>query len=158
MNVGELDEVKNDPQAAAALKASHPRLDALQDQYGPMAGAIAPASTGTAMSNSMIEVRLVCVAPSAGKKMGQQTKKVPGEIMADHTAEGHSDQQLTAPFHVFHVSVVHAAIEQMNACRLFGGGQAEVAVSAPVQGASSAASAVSEGWWGESYARQHWGG
>ena len=100
MNVGELDEVKADPQAAAALKALHPRLDALQDQYGPMAGAIAPASTGTAMSNSMIEVRLVCVAPSAGKKMGQQTKKVPGEIMADHTAEGHSDQQLTAPFHV----------------------------------------------------------
>lgn len=78
--LGELDEVKADPQAAAALKASHPRLDTLQDQYGPMAGAIAPASTGTAMSNSMIEVHLVCVAPSAGKKMGQQTKKVPGSL------------------------------------------------------------------------------
>ena len=90
MNAGELDEVKADPQAAAALKASHPRLDALQDQYGPMAGAIAPASTGTALSSSMIEVHLVCVAPSAGKKMGQQTKKVPGELMADCTAEGHT--------------------------------------------------------------------
>lgn len=89
MNVGELDEVKADPQAAAALKASHPRLDALQDQYGPMAGAIAPASTGTALSSSMIEVHLVCVAPSAGKKMGQQTKKVPGELTADRAAEGH---------------------------------------------------------------------
>jgi len=41
VNAGELDEVKADPQAAAALKASHPRLDALQDQHGPMAGAIA---------------------------------------------------------------------------------------------------------------------
>ncbi len=90
MNIGELDEVKADPQAAAALKASHPRLGALQDQYGPMAGAIAPASTGTALSSSMIEVHLVCVAPSAGKKMGQQTKKLPGELMADCTAEGHT--------------------------------------------------------------------
>ncbi|DBB11985.1 hypothetical protein WJX82_006869 [Trebouxia sp. C0006] len=78
--LGELDEVKADPQAAAALKASHPRLDALQDQYGPMAGAIAPASTGTALSSSMVEVHLVCVAPSAGKKMGRQTKKVPGSL------------------------------------------------------------------------------
>ena len=87
MNVGELDEVKADPQAVPALKASHPRLDALQDQYGPMAGAIAPASTGTALSSSMIEVHLVCVAPSAGKKMGRQTKKVPGELIADRAAE-----------------------------------------------------------------------
>jgi len=90
VDVGELDEVKADPQAAAALKASHPRLDALQDQYGPMAGAIAPASTGTALSSSMIEVHLVCVAPSAGKKMGRQTKKVPGELMIDCTAKGHT--------------------------------------------------------------------
>jgi len=88
VNAGELDEVKADPQAAAALKASHPRLDALQDQHGPMAGAIAPASTGTALSTSMIEVHLVCVAPSAGKKMGRQTKKVPGELMPDRPAEG----------------------------------------------------------------------
>lgn len=90
MHVGELDEVKADPQAAAALKASHPRLDALQDQYGPMAGAIAPASTGTALSTSMIEVHLVCVAPSAGKKMGRQTKKVPGKLMAYNTAHKHT--------------------------------------------------------------------
>jgi len=47
-----------------------------------------PASTGTALSTSMIEVHLVCVAPSAGKKMGRQTKKVPGELMPDRPAEG----------------------------------------------------------------------
>ena len=75
--------MKADPQAASALKALHPRLDALQDQYGPMAGAVAPAPTGTALSASMIEVHLVCVAPSAGNKMGRQTKKVPGKLLSE---------------------------------------------------------------------------
>ena len=76
---GELEEAKGNVEAEAALRAAHPRFDALQQQHGPMAGAAAPASTGTALSASMIEVRLVCVAPSAGRKMGQQIKKVPSK-------------------------------------------------------------------------------
>ena len=76
---GELEEAKGNAEAEAALRAAHPRFDALQQQYGPMAGAAAAASTGTALSASMIEVCLVCVAPSAGQKMGQQTKKVPSK-------------------------------------------------------------------------------
>ena len=76
---GELEEVKGNIEAEKALRAAHPRLDALQEQYGPMSGAMAPVRGGTALSASMIEVHLVCVAPSAGKKMGRQTKKVPGK-------------------------------------------------------------------------------
>lgn len=75
---GELEEAKGNAEAEAALRAAHPRFDALQEQYGPMTGAAAPARGGTALSASMLEVHLVCVAPSAGKKMGRQTKKVPG--------------------------------------------------------------------------------
>lgn len=76
--VGELEEAKGNAEAEATLRAAHPRLDALQEQYGPMTGAAAPARGGTALSASMIEVHFICVAPSAGKKMGRQTKKVPG--------------------------------------------------------------------------------
>lgn len=77
---GELEEAKGNGEAEAALRAAHPRFDALQEQYGPMTGAAAPARGGTALSASMLEVHLVCVAPSAGKKMGRQTKKVPGNV------------------------------------------------------------------------------
>lgn len=76
---GELEEAKGNAEAEAALRAAHPRFDALQEQYGPMTGAAAPTRGGTALSASMLEVHLVCVAPSAGKKMGRQTKKVPGD-------------------------------------------------------------------------------
>ena len=43
-----------------------------------MTGTAAPAQGCQALSASMLEVHLVCVAPSAGKKMGRQTKKLPG--------------------------------------------------------------------------------
>ena len=75
---GEFQEAKGNAEAEAALRAAHPRFDALQEQYGPMTGTAAPAQGGTALSASMLEVHLVCVAPSAGKKMGRQIKKVPG--------------------------------------------------------------------------------
>lgn len=69
-----------EPDKKAELKALHPRLDALEQQYGPMAGAVAHRPTATALTGSMLEVHLTCVAPSAGKKMGRQTKKIPGEL------------------------------------------------------------------------------
>ena len=82
--IGALEDAKGDPKAQAALHAVHPRFETLQVRYGPMAGAAAPAPTGTTLSASMIEVHLVCVAPSAGKKMGRQSKKVPGKSQATH--------------------------------------------------------------------------
>lgn len=75
--LGELSEAEEGK--TAELKALHPRLDALEAQYGPMAGAVAHRATAISLSSSMLEVHLVCVAPSAGKKMGRQTKKIPGE-------------------------------------------------------------------------------
>ena len=77
---GKIHEARGNAEAEAALRGAHPRFDALQEQYGPMTGTAAPAQGGTALSASMLEVHLVCVAPSAGKKMGRQTKKVPGNI------------------------------------------------------------------------------
>lgn len=77
---GEIQEAKGNDDAEAALRCAHPRFDALQEQYGPMTGTAVPAQGGTALSASMLEVHLVCVAPSAGKNMGRQTKKVPGNI------------------------------------------------------------------------------
>lgn len=86
---GEFQQAKGNAEAEATLRVAHPRFDALQEQYGPMTGTAAPAQGGTALSASMIEVHLVCVAPSAGKKMGRQTKKVPGKTHCHAGLEGH---------------------------------------------------------------------
>lgn len=82
---GELSEAEEGRKAE--LKSLNPRLDALEAQYGPMAGAIAHRATATSLASSMLEVHLVCVAPSAGKKMGRQTKKIPGRISCKHGTE-----------------------------------------------------------------------
>ena len=74
---GELQEGKGNAEAEAALRAAHPRFNALQQHYGPMTGTAAPAQGGTALSATMLQLHLVCVAPSAGNKMGRQTKKLP---------------------------------------------------------------------------------
>lgn len=80
---GELSEAEEDKKAE--LRRLHPRLDALEAQYGPMAGAVAQRASATSLASSMLEVHLVCVAPSAGKKMGRQTKKIPGRTLHKHT-------------------------------------------------------------------------
>ena len=59
--------------------AHHPRFSALSSQYGEMAGTVGAAAGSAAQPSAMQELQLVCVAPSAGGRMGTQVKKLPGE-------------------------------------------------------------------------------
>ena len=59
--------------------AHHPRFSALSSQYGEMAGTVGAATGSAAQPSAMQELQLVCVAPSAGGRMGTQVKKLPGE-------------------------------------------------------------------------------
>ena len=62
------------------LAAAHPRLAELQEAYGELTVAAPGAGmAGRSLASNLLELRLTCVAPSAGRKMGTQTKKVPGE-------------------------------------------------------------------------------
>ena len=59
--------------------AHHPRFPALSSQYGEMAGTVEAAPGSAAQPSAMQELQLVCVAPSAGGRMGTQLKKLPGQ-------------------------------------------------------------------------------
>ena len=61
--------------------AHHPRFPALSSQYGEMAGTVGAAPGSAAQPSAMQELQLVCVAPSAGGRMGTQVKKLPGQGM-----------------------------------------------------------------------------
>lgn len=76
--LAEVEDCGADAAAAAAIKAQHPRLAALVQQYGQVLVAASRSSSGPAtLSSTMLEICLTCVAASAGQSMGSTTKKLP---------------------------------------------------------------------------------
>ncbi|KAK9806127.1 hypothetical protein WJX72_002459 [[Myrmecia] bisecta] len=72
-------EAAPDVTARQHVLAQHPQLQDLKDRF-VRRGQVHAGVGGTALAASMLELRLTCVAPSAGNKMGTQTKKIPASL------------------------------------------------------------------------------
>lgn len=74
----ELEEAGGSGEKKAAVAGQHPRLKELLSLYGQVLVTMSKAAAaGGNIGASAVELRLTCVAASAGQKMGTQVKKVP---------------------------------------------------------------------------------